>query len=422
MNALEILNRIGTVGDQSDANLLARFLDVHDAGSKAALTALIERHGPMVFRVCRQVLGNSQDADDAFQATFLVFARKARSIRDADSAASWLHGVALRVAKRSKADALRRRSRESRVALTNLEIEKTEAESWPELHEEIGRLPERYREAVVLCHLEGLSTEAAAVRIGCPRGTVLSRLSRARDRLRERLTRRGVVLSSSSTWFAEVGSTALPHPLVEAAARSCWVYVGGVAAESALSASVTALTKEILFAMTISKLKMLCAVVLLVGFTGVGVGVVVQARGGSPFQKPQTPSTSAVEPEGRKDAKIKAAFNIQPGPNKKLAEAQLELVEQAFAYLDQASKVGEMSRNDLQFMVWNRRLLDASRAAGVDKAKLVSILEAYLQRARQRVKDTENLIKAGAASSIDHIDAQYAAIEAEMWLNEEKAR
>ena len=420
MNALEILNRIGTVGDQSDENLLARFLDVHDAGSKAALTALIERHGPMVFRVCRQVLGNSQDADDAFQATFLVFARKARSIRNADSAASWLHGVALRVARRSKLDALRRRSRESRVAVTNLEIEKTELESWPELHEEIGRLPERYREAVVLCHLEGLSTEAAAVRIGCPRGTVLSRLSRARDRLRDRLTRRGMALSS--TWFAEVGSMNLPHPLVEVTARSCWVFVGREAATSAVSATVITLTKEMFFAMTISKIKALSGVVVFLGFTTVGAGVLVHAGGGSPLQKPQAPPTPAVEPETRKDGKINVVINIQPDPNKKLAQAQLKLVEEAIRYMDDLSNNARMDVDDPRSALWIRRLLEAARSAGVDKVKLVSLLESNLTRAKKRVEVAKARNQAARATLLAVMDAEYQALEAEMWLNEEKAR
>lgn len=420
MNALEILNRIGTVGDLSDSDLLARFLSVHDAGSKAALTALIERHGPMVLRVCRRVLGNSQDADDAFQATFLVFARKAHSIRNADSVASWLHGVALRIAKRSKADALRRKSRESRVALTNVEIERTEAESWPELHEEIGRLPERYREAVVLCHLEGLSTEAAAIRIGCPRGTVLSRLSRARERLRERLTRRGVALSS--TWIAEVGSMNLPRPLVEAAAQSCWVYAGGAAAEAALSASVTALTKEMLFAMTISKIKTVIAVVVFLGFTTVGAGVLVHAGGGSPFQKPQAPPSPAVEPETRKAGKINVVINIQPGPNKKLAEAQLKLVEEAIRFMNDMQINARLDVDDPRSALWNRRLLETARSAGVDKAKLVSLLESNLTRAKQCVEVAKARNQSARGTILAVMDAEYQALEAEMWLNEEKAR
>ncbi len=213
---LNILATIGVVGDQTDGRLVQRFLTAHDESRRALFTALVERHGPMVLRVCRQVLGDSHDADDAFQATFLILARKAGSVRKADSLASWLHGVALRVAARARADAIRRQVHERRVGPMN-EAAPTR-EEWPELHEEIARLPERYREPVVLCYLEGLSTEAAAMRIGCPKGTVLSRLSRARERLRGRLVRRGVASSAVLTAagsISEAATVALPAALID---------------------------------------------------------------------------------------------------------------------------------------------------------------------------------------------------------------
>ena len=153
------------------------------------------RHGPMVLKVCRQVLGDSHDAEDAFQATFLVLLRKAGSVRNADSVASWLHGVAYRVRPRAEADAIQRRAHEQRVAEMSVFMYDPEADrpgSWTELHEEIARLPARYREPLVLCYLEGLTTGAAAQRLRCPQGTILSRLSPGRERLRTRLTRRGL--------------------------------------------------------------------------------------------------------------------------------------------------------------------------------------------------------------------------------------
>src|SRR5262245_45203467 len=115
-NQLNTLTAVGVVGDLSDAQLLQRFVTANDAAAQVILTALVERHGPMVLSVCRQVLGNPHDADDAFQAAFLVLARKARSIQNTDSAASWLYGVALRVAMRAKSDAARRRTYERRGA------------------------------------------------------------------------------------------------------------------------------------------------------------------------------------------------------------------------------------------------------------------------------------------------------------------
>src|SRR5262249_34605540 len=153
-------------------------------GAETAFSALVERHGPMVLRVCRYVLANRHDAEDAFQASFLVLARRARSIREGESVASWLHGVALRVASCARAGELRRRSHERPGA---------EAASWmvgpvepdargPPLHEETDALPERYRSVVVLCSLEGMTHETAAGLLGWPVGTVRTRLSWARDR------------------------------------------------------------------------------------------------------------------------------------------------------------------------------------------------------------------------------------------------
>ena len=175
LNQLGAILRFGVVGDLSDSQLLQRFLTGRDGAEQAAFSALVERHGPMVLSVCRQVLGNPHDAQDAFQATFLVMARKAGSVQNAESLASWLHGIALRVSARAKADEARRRVHERRFATIKANERDNGAvrsQPCPELHEEIARLPRRYREPVVLCYLEGLSSEQAAVRIGCAPGTV----------------------------------------------------------------------------------------------------------------------------------------------------------------------------------------------------------------------------------------------------------
>ncbi len=183
---LRTLFGTGVTGQATDGQLLERFLGGDDADgdgdAEAAFTALVDRHGGMVLEVCRQVLDDPDDAQDAFQATFLVLLRRAGSIRRRDSLASWLFGVALRVSRRAKYAAVTRRFHERRRG--RLAAERASGGGEPRecraaLHAEIARLPDRYREAVVLCHLEGLSTAEAARRIGCAPGTVLSRLARA---------------------------------------------------------------------------------------------------------------------------------------------------------------------------------------------------------------------------------------------------
>ncbi len=179
---VQILFRTGTAAGMTDRALLERFLDQGRENGEAAFQVLVERHGPMVFRVCNQALRDRHAAEDAFQATFLVLARQARSIRKADSLESWLFGVASRAAARIRMLEARRQQCERRLANVRADGESDvpdPSENWPELHAEIARLPEKYRIPIVLCYFEGLTHEQAAGRLGWPVGTVKTRLSRA---------------------------------------------------------------------------------------------------------------------------------------------------------------------------------------------------------------------------------------------------
>jgi RNA polymerase sigma factor (sigma-70 family) len=306
-NQLNTLSGVGVVGNLSDGSLLERIVHDRDGVAGAAFTVLVERHGPMVLGLCRQALGNSHDAEDAFQATFLVLARRAGSVRKVESVASWLHGVALRVARRAKTDVARRKEYERRSAeMKAMAPEGAEGrpDSWPELHEEIARLPKRFREPVVLCYLEGLSAEVAAQRLGCPRGTILSRLSRARDRLRGRLTRRG--LASPPALMAggmSPEATAMPAALLEATVRASLGFVSHSSTAMPLGATAPAgLAKGVLHAMMISRLK----VTALAAFAGCGlaVGAVTllhrERALARPPQAPEAPQAQAsADPERR---------------------------------------------------------------------------------------------------------------------------
>jgi RNA polymerase sigma factor (sigma-70 family) len=204
---LGALFSLGAVGEWSDGQLLGRFLAREDpAESEAAFTVLVERHGAMVLRVCERVLGDSHDAQDAFQATFLLMVRRASTIRSRESVGDWLFRIARRVAMRACANAARRRHHLEALMVERRSSSGAKAAAIPHgadldygsLIAEVDRLPERFRVPIVLHYFEGLSTEATARRLGCARGTVLSRLSRARDRLRSRLARRG--LSLDAVW------------------------------------------------------------------------------------------------------------------------------------------------------------------------------------------------------------------------------
>jgi RNA polymerase sigma factor (sigma-70 family) len=181
----------------SERELLERFLSENDP---EAFRALIERHGPMVLGICRRVVGASHDVDDAVQTTFLILAQSAGTIKQRDSIGPWLRRVALRVAKRIRYKTCDRRAREWRDAWLEADPVRDQPDPLllPVLHEEMGRLPDRYRLPLVLCYLEGKTNEEAARQLRCPVGTIKGRLSRARGRLRDRLSRRGVVLYEGS--------------------------------------------------------------------------------------------------------------------------------------------------------------------------------------------------------------------------------
>src|SRR5215472_4077824 len=181
--------------DLTDRHLLERFVSAQD---QAAFAALVQRHGPMVLGVCRRLLRDAHEAEDAFQATFLVLVHKARSIDRPELLGPWLYGVAVRIAGQAR-QAARRRAREREAAAMpdgDPSVELVWRELRQVLDEELGRLAQKYRAPLVLVYLEGKTTEEVARQLGCPKGTVQSRLARGRDRLRQRLVRRGVVPSA----------------------------------------------------------------------------------------------------------------------------------------------------------------------------------------------------------------------------------
>ena len=213
----------GAMGSWTDRQLLTHLPAGGEEG-EAALRVLIQRHAPLVMGICRRVLGDEAAAEDAFQATFLVLVRKADSLRSHEMITNWMYSVALRTARKERAKAARRRDVERQGAVARSdwpseELEKAEVRSV--IDEELVKLPERYRVPVILCYLEGLRHEEIAQRLGCPLGTVESRLSRARAQLRDRLTRRGFAPTAGTIAMAlspvDVSAT---MPLTAIAART----------------------------------------------------------------------------------------------------------------------------------------------------------------------------------------------------------
>jgi membrane fusion protein, multidrug efflux system len=274
---LRTLFNVGAIGALSDGQLLERFATSRGEPRELAFAALVERHGPVVLRVCRSILRDENAAEDAFQATFLALARKAGSLWVQDSLAPWLHQAAYRAAVHDRSATIRRRSHEHAAASLRVEsvapphhghnddVEKI-------IHEEINRLPGRFRDAVVLCDLEGRTHEQAARHLGCAVGTVKSRLARGRKRLRGRLVRRGVAsapaLAAASAGGAARAAvpTALAESTVVFAATAC-----------AVPTSVAVITEGVLIAMFLSKVKLVMTATAVVAALAAGAVALAQS-------------------------------------------------------------------------------------------------------------------------------------------------
>jgi RNA polymerase sigma factor (sigma-70 family) len=252
----------------TDADLWRRYVGGRD---DTALEALVRRHGPMVLGVCRRILRHEQDAEDAFQATFLVLVRKAASLQSPHILASWLHGIARRTALGARSAAARRRAREAAVPPQVGVPDDARDDLRRVLDEELGRLPEKYRIAVVLCDLEGKTRKEAARQLGWAEGTAASRLARGRGLLARRLARRGFAGALLAAALADGAAPAcVPPGLVVST-----VAAGVSAAGAALPGPAAALAEGVLKSMLLTKLKSVTAVLLVLGVGTLGAGALV---------------------------------------------------------------------------------------------------------------------------------------------------
>jgi RNA polymerase sigma factor (sigma-70 family) len=392
--------------------------------AEEAFAVLIERHGRMVLGVCRRMLGRHGDVEDAFQATFLVLVRRVAAVRIADSLGPWLYGVSRRVAARARREAARRRTwgvpggEDGTVPATD----PGHAEWLAILDEEIGRLPEQ-RDAIVLCDLEGVPHEEAARRFGCPVGTVESRLSRGRLRLRERLVRRGVAPTAAALWAetareASAGALGTLAVLIKQTGR----FVTSSGSPGAVSPAIHALAEGVIAMMWwLKPLAVVGGVVILAT-----VGVAVQGRPqpggqGAPARaKTALPAAKAGSAAGGAAA---ASANAQVvAANQAIAQKQLVIINQALEVLDTLTRSARVDPADPRFTLWRRRKAETFRKAGFEKAKVVAAIEEYIDRLKQEEQFADARRKQARGTLEGVFDAQYRRMEAEMWLNEEKAR
>ena len=324
-DAIRQVNRlfqVGAVGILTDGQLLERFSTRRGETAEAAFEALVARHGPMVARVCRGLLRDPHDADDAFQATFLVLVKKAHAIGERELLGPWLYGVAYRVSLKARSLAAKRRKREGTFDLEDPPSDTAAAIApWndlrPILHEELARLPEKYRKPVVLCHLQGLTHQEAAQELAWPVGTVSVRLARARKLLKDRLTRRGLTTTATLWGAGLMGDAALgavPLSLIRSTVLAAVsLTTRQTLTAGTVSAGVALLSKRTIATMTISRWTWVALpLVLAVGALGGVVGtqqVLIQkmerqaraqaealAQASTPAPSPTTTTTEVAQP------------------------------------------------------------------------------------------------------------------------------
>jgi RNA polymerase sigma factor (sigma-70 family) len=369
---LDHLRRAAQTGEESlgDGELLGCFLERREEG---AFAALLRRHGPMVLGVCRRILGNVHDAEDAFQATFLILVRKAASVRPREAVGNWLYGVAYRTALEARTRIARRRVREKQVE--DMPHPAVEAEEhWPELQplldRELHRLSDKYRLPVVLCDVEGRSRKEVARQLAIPEGTLSSRLATARKRLAERLTRHGFVFSGGSlaVLLADNAASAwVPAALSAATTKAAMLVAAGqtAAAAGVVSVTVATLTDGVLKAMLVAKLK--TATVVLCGVAALGLGTggaIYQTRAGAAGPRQWGPSQErAVRQDGGAEQQ-----------QKRRAEQEARDWEQELQkQLDRAQK-------QLQ------TVLEEAKISGVEAEKIRKKVEEDLRRAREQLE------------------------------------
>jgi RNA polymerase sigma factor (sigma-70 family) len=310
-------------GHLTDAQLLERFAKQRD---EAAFEVLVWRHGTLVLNVAGRLLRHAADAEDVFQATFLTLARKAAAIRRGTSVGSWLYKVAYRLALRARRTAARR-ERQQNSDLDNVAApaERGDAELAAVLAEEVNRLPERCRAVVVLCYLQGATTEAAARVLGCPRGTVLSRLASARQRLRQRLIRRGLAPAAAlaAVSFGEAASAGPSAALVAGVVAASLPFAAGGAVVPMVSPHAAALAQGALQKMMWNKIKIVTMMACMLALVGTGSGWLARSR------RAAEASLTAAETPVKKERLVEAAPERAEKIRKEIAEIREEMVSLA---------------------------------------------------------------------------------------------
>jgi HlyD family secretion protein len=376
---IQALYDFGTTSGISDGELLRQFMYRRGPAGEAAFEALVLRHGPMVLRVCRNMLREPADVEDAFQATFLVLVKRSRSMGRIESVGGWLYGVACHVAARARFESGRRRAGEQRAAQRVVEVIESCANDdttdfGPIIQKEVRRLPQKYRAVVVLCYWEGMTHEQAAIQLGCPLGTVRSRMARARTLLQRRLTRRGLGslpgLSAAGLGSISAPETAkllqlapVPSELIQATVRAATHVAGGSAFAHAVSGIAASLAQHVLWSATMFNIKTAAATMALLGILGTGVWYSGSRAQGPPVQQKadQPADVPDQKPNSTQAVIIKSMINVPTTVVMVVADGSAVKIGQVVCELDAAAFWNQLV---------NQQIATKSAAANFENAKL----------------------------------------------------
>jgi len=418
---------LGTLSGLSEWELLRRYSERRD---DAAFAALVARHGAMVVGGCRRLLDDPEDVEDAFQAVFLVLARRSHVLRPRAALGPWLHGVAYRVSLRARAQAMRRRTRERGVAWHEDSALAEEAavsschldDLTKVLDEEIERLPASYRVVMVLCYLEGRTHDQAAAQLCWPVGTVKGRLARARELLRGRIARRGLAptLVALDAIGARDAEAMIPDPWLQTTVEAASQIMAGGAMTGLVSANAVFLAEETLSSLIRIQLRSALAVLVAVAVSAAGAGVYSQRKGKDAQAPERVPPALA-----RNQAEVRVAQapkteskpkEVVVGPPRDVAIPDNPAFARGFQLAFKAFREGNVDIETVH--VWSRRLAEGDFAS-VDAGRRAKAWEKHLERMEQlqQVAKDRNERRPSELSLLQRLTAQYYRDEAEILAN-----
>jgi HlyD family secretion protein len=424
LGQLGTLYNLGTIRDLTDGQLLERFATDADEVAELAFAALVERHAAMVWRVCLAILRDEHDAEDAFQATFLVLLRKARSLWVQHSLGPWLHQVAYRTASCLRRTVIRRRKHERRCAARDatrsVEVgTPRDPDREAAIHEEVNGLPEKYRAPVVLCDLEGRTHQEAARFLGWPIGTVKSRQLQGRRLLRDRLARRGLGFAVAGALVESLKRTAvaaLPKSVSRSAVNAAMQQSARLLTGLGVSAHVLTLTQEVLRTMFWIRLRYVAAITIAVGIASGGASVYVSRsqepapKDAQPVSKrPATTTAQSPQPAISKKATGQPA-TADPTPRLRAQQLAIRKANARYEIAKLNSELAKLALEEYRDVTYPRDLATVGAEIKLAESELARAADRLQRPNSQAQKNSEELNRKKAVFALEQAQSKRAVL------------